>query len=150
MFTWQFSSQKERSAQWYIIALVVVLFFVLYGIIEQIYFLSVVSFLFAWVYILMENNATPITHVNISEHIVQVNTTIYEFDKINKFALLSNGTNYVMLRLFLKKWITQMIDIPLTEEVDSIWLKDFLSEKILFDADADWGKWDRLIHAMRL
>lgn len=47
MFSWQFSSQKERPAQWYIIALVVVLFLVAYGIIEGMYFMSVVAFLFA-------------------------------------------------------------------------------------------------------
>lgn len=87
---------------------------------------------------MMENNATPITNVNITDRLIQVNTTTYEFDKIEKFALLSNGASYVMLRLFLKKGMSPIIDIPLTIEVDSSSLKDFLAEKITLDTEADW------------
>lgn len=47
MFTWQFSTQREKHPQWYMIALIVVLFLVLYGIFEKIYAMSVVAFLFA-------------------------------------------------------------------------------------------------------
>lgn len=45
--------------------MIVVLSLVTYGIIEGIYIMSVVSFLFAGVYILMENNASPVTRAEI-------------------------------------------------------------------------------------
>jgi MFS superfamily sulfate permease-like transporter len=67
MFTWNFSTHKEHSASWYIMAIIVVLSLVVYGIVEGIYIMSVVSFLFAGVYILMENNSNPITRVDIDE-----------------------------------------------------------------------------------
>lgn len=47
MFSWQFSSQKERHPQWYIVAVIVVLFFVVYGIFTGMYLMSIVTFLFA-------------------------------------------------------------------------------------------------------
>jgi hypothetical protein len=47
MYNWQFSSEKERPQSWYIIALIVVLSLVLYGIIEGLYLMSIVAFLFA-------------------------------------------------------------------------------------------------------
>jgi hypothetical protein len=57
MFSWDFSSKKEHPVGWYIIGIIVVLSLVLYGIVEGLYLLSIVAFLFAGVYILMENNS---------------------------------------------------------------------------------------------
>lgn len=34
MFSWQFTTQKDRPKSWYLIALVIVLFFVIYGVYE--------------------------------------------------------------------------------------------------------------------
>lgn len=150
MYSWQFSTSTGKPKGWYIIALVVVLSLVIYGIIEGMYLMSIVAFLFAWVYILMENNSIPITSVDINDHMIRVNGTIYEMDKIDRFTLLSNDGNYVMLRLFIKNGIAPIIDIPLTAEVDSAWLKDFLSSILSYDANADWTRTDKIIHSMRL
>ncbi len=98
----------------------------------------------------MENNAIPVTSVDINERMIKVNDTIYEMEKIDRFTLLSNDGNYVMLRLFIKKWIASIIDIPLTTEVDSVSLRDFLSEILPYDANADWTRADKIISTMRL
>lgn len=71
-------------------------------------------------------------------------------EKISKFALLSHEGMVVMLRIFPKKSITAIVDIPLTSEVDADALKAFLETRVEFDANSDWQKSDRLIHAMRL
>lgn len=47
MFTWQFSSSAGKPKGWYIIALVVVLSLVIYGIVIGLYLMSIVAFLFA-------------------------------------------------------------------------------------------------------
>jgi hypothetical protein len=150
MFTWQFSSTAGKPKGWYIVALVVVLSLVIYGIIEGMYLMSIVAFLFAWVYILMENNSIPITRVDVNDRMIRVNATVYDIDKIDRFTLLSNDGNYVMLRLFIKSGIAPIIDIPLTPEVDSAELKEFLTSLLPYDADADWTRTDKLIHSMRL
>ena len=150
MYTWQFASTKSRPAQWYVVALIVVLFLVIYGIFEGMYLMSVVAFLFAGVYILMENNATPVTTVSIDEHAIVVGGTSYDFSNIEKFTLLKNENDYVLLRFFLKKSLSQVIDIPLTEAVDAYGLREFLAARITLDSEADWNRSDRLIHAMKL
>jgi hypothetical protein len=71
-------------------------------------------------------------------------------DKIDRFTLLSIDGNYVMLRLFIKKWIASLIDIPLTWEVDGMAVKEFLSGIIVYDADADWTRTDKIINRMWL
>lgn len=150
MISWQFASVKSRTPHWYVIALIIVLFLVVYGIFEGMYLMSIVAFLFAGVYILMENNATPTTTVEITDRYISMGNVRYEMNTIEKFTLLKNEDVYVMLRLFVKKSLTPTVDIPLTEEVDAYALKDFLEILLPFDAEADWKQSDRLIHAMRL
>lgn len=65
MFSWSFSSRHDHSPSWYVTAIIVVLILVVYGIVEQLYLMSVVSFLFAGVYLLMENNSTPTTQAEV-------------------------------------------------------------------------------------
>ena len=79
MLTWTFASHKEHSPSWYTVAIIVVLMLVVYGIVEQLYLMSVVSFLFAGVYLLMENNTTPTTEVHILENGIQVGASYYEY-----------------------------------------------------------------------
>jgi hypothetical protein len=47
MFYWQFSSRHDRPKGWYVIALIVVLFLVVYGIWEGTYLMPIAAFLFA-------------------------------------------------------------------------------------------------------
>ncbi|MDD2693308.1 MAG: hypothetical protein PHY14_00055 [Candidatus Gracilibacteria bacterium] len=150
MFTWQFSSQKERHPQWYIVAIIVVLFLVVYGIFEGLYLMSVVAFLFAGVYILMENNSAPTVSVTVNDRVVQVGSSIYELDKIAKFTILSRDGTPALLRIWIKKSLTTTLDIPLTSEVDAYALKDFLSNHITYDSEAEFTKSDRIIEVMGL
>jgi hypothetical protein len=121
-----------------------------YGILQELYIMSIVAFLFAGVYILIENNASPISTVYIDDKKIQINNTIYNFDSIDRFTLLMSSGEHVMLRIFMKKWIAAMIDVPLTGEVDSVELKDHLAQYLTYDADADWTRSDKIIHTMGL
>ncbi len=150
MFSWQFSSQKERHPQWYIVAVIVVLFFVVYGIFTGMYLMSIVTFLFAWVYILMENNATPTVTVMVNDRVIQIGSAIYDFDKLSKFTILSRDGVPAIFRIWIKKSLTPTIDIPLIAEVDAYALKDFLSEYVEYDSEAEFTKSDRIIEAMGL
>jgi hypothetical protein len=47
MYSWQFSSRQDRPQSWYIIALIVVGFLIIYGIWLEVYMMSIVAFLFA-------------------------------------------------------------------------------------------------------
>jgi hypothetical protein len=103
MLHWQFASRQSRPAGWYIIALVVVLFFVIYGIVEGIYIMSVATFLFAGVYILKENNSAPLTDVQITDAGIQVESSFYDYGQFTSFAILYDGQIASILRLGMKK-----------------------------------------------
>ncbi len=150
MFFWSFSSKKERTPKWYIFALIVILFLIIYGIIEGLYLMSIASFLFAGVYILMENNSNPVIEVKIDDHAIRANTSVFEFSQIQKFAILSHENVPIMLRIFLKKSFSPVVDIPFTTEVDAYEVKDFLAQYLELDDTAEFTKSDHLINIMRL
>lgn len=150
MFTWSFSTHKEHSASWYVVALIVVLSLVLYGIIEGIYLLSIVAFLFAGVYILMENNVSPVTHVEVNEIGIKVGGSFYEYSTLARFAVIYNEDIPVILRLTPLKKLATIIDIPLTQDVNAVELKNYLASFLEEQKDVSLSNSDVLIHAMRL
>ena len=150
MFSWAFSSHKEHSAGWYIVAIIVVLSLVAYGITQWLYLLSIVAFLFAGVYILMENNSNPVTHVEINEEGIKVGNSFYDMKSLSTFSIIRSGDIPLYLRLIPRKKLSPMIDIPLTQDVNPVALKEWLSNYVEEDKDATLSNSDVIIHAMRL
>ncbi len=132
------------------IAIIVVLFLVGYGIFEGMYLMSIVAFLFAGVYVLMENNTTPMVTVMVNDRIIQLGSAIYDLDKITRFTILSRDGVPSIFRIWIKKSITPMIDITLNDQVDAYALKDFLSQYVEYDSEAEFTKSDRVIEMMGL
>lgn len=85
------------------VALIIVLTLVIYGITQQLYMMSIVVFLFAGVYMLRENNIEPVMEVTVTEQGIQVHNSFYEYAKISSFAILYDGTAAILLRLSMKK-----------------------------------------------
>lgn len=112
--------------------------------------MSIVSFLFAGVYILIENNSLPTTRVDIDEWGVTVWPTRYDQNTIEKFALIAIGGIPTYLRLTLRKKIWMNVDIPLTQDVNPVELKKYLLEYFEEDTQASLSNSDAIIHAMRL
>ncbi len=150
MYHWQFASRNERPQSWYIVALIVVVFLVIYGIVQWLYMMSIVAFLFAGVYIMKENNSAPLIDVDITDIGIQVQDTFYEYSQISSFAILYDQQVAKMLRFSVKKWIATLIDIPLTQEVNPAELRSILLENIPENPDAEFTRSDRMIQAMRL
>jgi type IV secretory pathway VirB3-like protein len=150
MFSWDFSARKDHPVSWYIIGIIVVLSLVLYGIVEGLYLLSIVAFLFAGVYILMENNSHPVVHVSIDESGVQVGGSFYEMKGIETFSIIRSGNIPLYLRIRPRKKLSPVVDIPLTQDVNPNTLREWLSGYVTEDKDATLSNSDVLIYAMRL
>ncbi len=150
MFSWTFASHKEHSPSWYVVAIIVILVLVVYGIFKEIYLMSVVSFLFAWVYLLMENNSAPVTSVDVTEHGIQVGWSFYEYASFSRFVIIAVSDTQSFIRLFPIRKLAPMIDIPLSSEVNSSELRSYLSSIMEEEHDNTLSNADALIHAMKL
>ena len=123
---------------------------VLYGIIEQLYLMSVVAFLFAWVYLLMENNSTPTTQVDIGERGIQVGWSFFEYVSFSKFAIVSLANVPSFIRLYPIRKLAPLIDIPLSSDIDPGEIRNYLSSLMEEEHDNAASNADTLIHAMKL
>ncbi len=132
LYSWRFSSKKERSAVWYMIALSVVIGIVIWGFITRQYGLSLVLLLAAWIVFYVENNSEDEVSVNITETGIQLADSFYDFSKINQYIFMTNGNQTVMVRFFINKWRSNRfldidIDSQITQDLKSI-LPNFLPE----------------------
>lgn len=150
MLTWTFASHKEHSPSWYTVAIIVVLMLVVYGIVEQLYLMSVVSFLFAGVYLLMENNTAPTTEVHILENGIQVGASFYEYGAYSKYTIMNISNVPSFIRLYPIRKLSPLIDIPLTSEIDISELRGYLASVMEEDYNNNASNADTLIHAMKL
>lgn len=150
MFTWSFASRKEHSASWYLVAIIVVLMLVVYGIVEGLYLMSVVSFLFAGVYLLMENNSTPVLQVNVTERGIQVGGSFYDYSQFSRFAMISIADVPTFIRLYPVRKLSPLIDIPLSPEVSPVDLRAYLATVMEEEHNNTISNADALIHAMKL
>ncbi len=150
MFSWSFASRKDHSPSWYLIAIVVILMLVIYGIVEWLYLMSIVVFLFSGVYLLMENNSTPRTQVDITDRGIQVAGSFYGYTQFSKFAMISIGDTPSFIRLYPIRTLSPVIDIPLWAEVDPTELRTYLSSIMQEEKNNTLSNADALIHAMKL
>lgn len=132
LYSWRFSSKKERSAVWYMIALSVVIGIVIWGFITRQYGLSLVLLLAAWIVFYVENNSEDEVSVNITETGIQLADSFYDFSKINQYIFMTNGNQTVMVRFFINKWRSNRfldidIDSQIAQDLKSI-LPNFLPE----------------------
>lgn len=111
---------------WYIIAMIVIGSLFLFGIVTQLYVLSVVVILFAGTFLLIENNSSPITEIEISEKGLKVGENNYLWDDFVTFQMVEAGGSPVFLRFIPKKRISTVLDIPLSPEIDPDLIKNFL------------------------
>lgn len=123
---------------------------VIYGITQKLYLMSIVSFLFAGVYLLIENNAAPVSHVEVTERWIWVEWSFYNYADFEKFGIISIGQDPAFIRLYPSKRFAQMIDIPVTPEVDTVELRQFLITMLEEDKNTAISNADAIIHAMRL
>jgi len=112
--------------------------------------MSVVSFLFAGVYLLMENNSTPTTEVHVLEWGIQVGGSYYEYASYRQFSMISVWGTPSFIRLFPIKKLSPLIDIPLSSEVDNISLRSYLASVMEENKNNTLSNADALIHAMKL
>ena len=150
MFSWSFASRHDHSASWYLVAIIVVLMLVVYGIVEGLYLMSVVSFLFAGVYLLMENNSTPVLHVDVTEQGIQVGGSFYDYSQFSRFAMVSISGVPTFVRLYPVRKLSPLIDIPLSPEVSPTDLRSYLASVMEEEHNNTISNADALIHAMKL
>ena len=150
MFSWEFSSKKEKNALWYLIAGVVGLTLIIWGISIGLYIMSVVVFIFAGVYILVENNSPETVHVEVNENGIEIEETFYDYGKIESFGYVYQNSTPLFLRLHLKSKTLRMVDVPLTQDVNPAEMRAYLGGFLPESEQSELSFTERMIQLFRL
>lgn len=138
MFSWNIATQNTKGPGWYTTAGVFSLAFIIWGIFVGLYALSIVVFIFVWVYLMMENNAPELTQIVVDENGININGGFYDYPSIEEFSIVYDNRKPILLRLKLKKKWLNTIDIDLTQDVNSYELRAFLLGYI--QESEKWGE----------
>lgn len=122
MYSWKFSTEKERWPYWYLIAFAVVIWLSIWGVLNKIYIFSFLIFLISWVYLYLENSTNSDVFIEIKDEWVYINSVLYEFEKMSSFGFVFRDSEPIILRFFLKwKWLKNLdidIDKEIYEQID--------------------------------
>lgn len=124
---------------------------VVYGIVEWLYLMSIVAFLFAGVYLLMENNSAPVMQVDVTDRGIQVGSSFYDYSQFSRFAMVSIADVPAFIRLYPIRKIAPLIDIPLPQTgINPVDLRTYLANMMEEERNNTISNADALIHAMKL
>ena len=98
----------------------------------------------------MENNSTPTTQVDVSDRGIQVGSSFFEYSAYSRFAIISIANVPSFIRLYPIRKLAPLIDIPLSHEIDSVAVQNFLSGIMEEEHNNTASNADALIHAMKL
>lgn len=150
IYTWSFSNDKNRWPLWYIIALSIVIWLVVWGFLTKQYVMSFLIILITWVYFFVENNSEEITSIYIQNLWINIWNSFYEYTKFQSFNVIYTWNEARFLRLILKNnvWV-KFIDLSIDNNVASI-LKDILPNFITEDDKTEISFSDKLIKFLKL
>lgn len=149
LYSWSFSNDKNRGSLWYVIALSIVIWLVVWGFLSRQYPLSFLVILITWVYFFIENNSDDITTISLTHLWLKLNNNFYDYSKIGSYTLIYNGEQAVLLRISLiKKWL-KYIDLTINNEIALI-LKEILPNYIREDEKWELSLSDKLIQILKL
>ncbi len=149
LYSWRFSNDKNRGNLWYIIALSIVIWLVVWWFLSRQYPLSFLIILITGVYFFVENNSEEHVDISLTHLWVKVNNSFYDYSKIESYSLIYNGEYAVILRLTLiKKWL-KYIDIKIDNDI-AIVLKEILPNYIKQDEKWELNFTDKLIQILKL
>jgi hypothetical protein len=148
LYSWHFSTEKNRWKFWYTIALALVIWIVIWGFFMKQYWLSFVVMIIAWIYLFIENNSDWNVEVKISDLWIFVNNSFYEFTKMAWYSIIYEWAEPIFLRLYLKTWIKILdldVDLSVAKELKNI-LGNYLEE------NENWELtfWDKIIRMLKL
>lgn len=149
LYSWNFIDKKERSKTWYLLALSVVIWLVIWGFITKQYWMSFVIILVAWIFFFVENNAEDQVSVEVTELWMKIAWNFYDFSKIASYSFIYDSEKAIFLRLYMnKKWI-KVIDLDVDNEI-TLELKNILPQYITENNKEDLTFSDKLIRFLNL
>lgn len=149
IYTWEYDDSKDRWPYWYIIALSIIVWIVIWGFITWQYWMSFVVLFVSGLFYYIENNSEDNIEIILTDLWFQIWKNFYEYAKIEKYTFIYEGDIPVLLRLVVNKASLKNIDLKIDKEI-FYELKDILPNYIQEDAKWELTFMEKLIHKLKL
>ena len=149
IYNWSFSSEKQRGSLWYIIALSVIIWLVIWWFFTRQYIFSVLIILVTWVYFFVENNSESVISVSITNLWIKVNNFFYDFSKIENYSIIYAWENAIILRLELGKKSLRYLNLQIDNNI-ALNLKQILPNFINENENWELSFNEKIIRLLKL
>ncbi len=150
LYSWEFSTEKNRWKNWYVIAISILLWITIWWILTKQYWLSFIVLLLSWVFYFVENNSDDNVKIIINNLWIQIWENFYEYWKIKNYSYIYVWNIPYFLRLNINKAWLKHIDLKINEKI-FLDLQNILKSYIL--EDLDWWKLsfsEKLVERLKL
>lgn len=149
IYSWIFSTEKDRGTSWYLIAATVMIAFVIWGFVSKMYMMSVAILLVSGIYFFSENNSDPEVTVQISNLWIKVWNNFFDFSKISSYSFIYEDDKAVLLRLKLINKGFKIVDLKIDNDI-ALDLKAILPDFIREDPKEDFITTEKIIRLLKL
>lgn len=149
LYSWTFPDNKDRSQLWYIIALSIIIWLVIWWFLTKQYWMSFFIILLSWIIFYIENNSSDIIKVEITELWIKVDDFFYDYSKIDNYTFIYEWENAIICRLNLnKKWI-KTVDLKIDNTI-ALELKNILPQYLKENEKEDFSFVEKIIRILKL
>ncbi len=143
-FFWTFNAKTQKTRFWYIAAGLLIAFFVIFWIIQKIYAMSFVFFILPFVYFITERKLPAYFEVKVTKEWVWVWSKFYDIRTVKSFVIINYDNKPFSLRLRLNKKRFPILDIPLSDKVNTKMLTNFLKETLEEEEDQNMNFFEKM------
>lgn len=149
IYSWKFSDKKERWSLWYIIAISIVIWLIIWWFFTKQYWMSFLVILISGIFFFIENNSPEEINVNITNDWIKISESFFEFSKIKTFSFIFVWENPEILRLNIDKRGIKNIDLKINKEICDN-LKWILVDYIKQDKEAELTSIEKITNYLKL
>lgn len=103
LYSWKYDDIKHRSPIWYMIALSIAIWLIIWGFLTRQYGMSIVIMLAGGFFYFLENNSEDEVEVSITDLGIKVQGNFYDYSRIKAYSLVYQSDRAVFLRLLINK-----------------------------------------------
>ncbi len=149
LYSFSFSTDKWRWKMWYIIALSVIIWLVIWWFLTRQYVMSFLIILISWISFFIDNNTPDQVNVDINSLWIKINNSFYDYPKIHSYTIIYDWWSAVLLRIALKKRWMKFLDLNIDNNI-AYDLKQILPNFINEDENQELSFTDKLIKFLKL
>ncbi len=146
---WQYQDNKDRSPLWYMIALSVSIWLIVWGFLTLQYGMSIVVMIVTGLFYFLEIHSDEIIEVKISEAGIWIQKSFYEYSHIASYSFIYSGKDVIYMRLKLRRSPIRLLSLRI-DNSQLLAIENILLEALGEPERQDIWIVDRISHFLKL